>query len=348
MSDTTATPETGTVDAPSSMESILAEFDKAPSENAAIEDVTATLVKELEDDGHADKAPVTEKGETDPTAETKEPTEATPEELDTDAEPKADDPTYKVKVNGEEHDVPLSELQKGYSRTEDYKAKTMALADERRALEAQRATVEQTVQQQYATELKRTIDNFEALDPVLMEARQIDWDKLKVEDPATFVKYSDAVQQRLNLIEQHRAQIAQIEQQRTQASQQQEQAQREQRMNLAANKIVELIPELKEGDNFSKFASDNISYLREVGFTPDEINEAVDDRALLMADKARKWDALQRSKIGLPEKKVVPKSTVRAMTTDASSSDAPSTPRLRSGASRDQRVDFVLKELMKG
>ena len=343
MSDTTATPETGPVDATATMDSVLAEFGAGgTAETEVIKDVTAELVKETEDEGQPDKGTDAEESATDPTDDDEEPDEATPDE-----EPKAEESVHKVKINGEEHDVPLSELLKGYSRTEDYKSKTMALADERRSLDHARATVETDVRAQYANDLKQSIELFEALDPVLSEARQIDWAKLKQTDPATFVQYSDAVNQRLSLVQEHRAKLAQVEQQQAQSQQANAQNQTAQRLEVAANKIVEMMPELKEGDNFSKFAADNIGYLRETGFTPAEINEALDDRALLMADKARKWDALQRSKQGLPAKKIVSKSSVKTMTSDASDSSRSSTPRLRSGSSRDQRVDFVLKELMK-
>ncbi len=342
-----ATPETGPVGAPASIDSVLAEFDtEAPPASDSIEAVVDELVKDTEGDGQAQEAPETEESATDP-IETEEEAEETPPEQEEEETPPADDPVHKVKVNGEEVEVPLSELLKGYSRTEDYKSKTMALADERRQVEAQRATVEQDVKLQYANELKQEIDAFEALDPVLAEARNIDWAKLKAEDPATFVQYSDAVQQRLALIEQHRAKIAQIEGERTQKLEADAQAEVAQRMEAAANKIVELMPELAEGDAFQQFANDNIGYLREVGFTPDEISEAIDDRALIMADKARRWDALQKAKTGLPTRKVVPKSLVKSMTTDASDSSRSSRARLKSGASREEAVAFALNELAK-
>lgn len=346
MQDSTATPETGPVDASASFDSVMAEFEADTKPTDATEEVVAELVKETEDEGQADKAPGPEESATDPIEQDEESDDGTPDEDDTDA-PQTDDPVHKVKVNGEEQEVPLSELLKGYSRTEDYKAKTMALADERRNLEQAKATVETDVQRQYANELKKQIDAFEQLDPILSEARQIDWDRLKAEDPATFVQYSDAVQQRLALIEQHRGKISQIEQEQAQRLQAQDQTERAQRMDVAANKIVELMPELAEGNAFQDFATNNIGYLREAGFTPDEIAEAIDDRALMLADKARKWDALQRAKTGLPAKKIVPKSAVKPMTSDASDSSRSSQARLPSGANRDQRVDFVLKELMK-
>jgi hypothetical protein len=186
---------------------VLGELETGTPPNDAAEEVVAELVKEAEDDGQPETDPNPEESATDPTDEAEDPEEATQDEPQEDPA-QADDPIYKVKVNGEEVEVPLTELLNGYSRTEDYKAKTMALADERRQIEAQKATVEQDVKLQYANELKQTVEMFEALDPVLSEARQIDWDRLKAEDPATFVQYSDAVLTAAETGEQHREKIA--------------------------------------------------------------------------------------------------------------------------------------------
>jgi hypothetical protein len=311
MIEDTATPETGPVDAPAvsdPMDEVLKELETGTPPTDAIEEVVAELTSE--DQGQAAAPPEAEE----PTDEAEEAEEATQEETEEAPEP-TDDPIHKV-------------------------------ADERRALDAAKATVEADVKRQYANDLEQRVNELEALDPVLSEARQIDWDRLKAEDPATFVQYSDAVQQRLTKIEQYRAEVARLKEEETSKSQQQLQAEREQRLNAAAEKLVETMPELKEGDNFSKFASDNIGYLRELGFAPDEISDALDERSLILADKARKWDALQRAKQGLPAKKVVPKSSVKPMTTDAA--DQTRSSRTRWPKNRDARVDAVIAELTKG
>jgi hypothetical protein len=344
MDEDTATPETGPVDAPASpMDEVLSELATGKPQADATEEVVAELVKSTEDEGQPETDPETEESATDPIEPEEESEEATQEEPE--QEP-TEDPIHKVKVNGEEIEVPLSELLNGYSRTEDYKAKTMALADERRQVEAQKATIEQDVKAQYANELKQKVDVFEALDPVLSEARQIDWDRLKAEDPATFVQYSDAVSQRLALIEQHREQIRQTEQQQAEKAKEAAQAEYQQRLATAADKIVAAMPELATEESFQRFATDNIGYLRETGFSPDEINEAIDDRVLTLADKARRWDALQRAKQGLPSKKVVPKSQVKPLTSDASDSSR-SSRRIPPKQNREGRVNFVIEELMK-
>ena len=62
------------------------------------------------------------------------------EEEATEEEPT---PTYKVRVGKEEVEVPLDELLKGYSRTADYTRKTQEIADQRKAVEAEKAKIEE-------------------------------------------------------------------------------------------------------------------------------------------------------------------------------------------------------------
>ncbi len=52
-------------------------------------------------------------------------------------------PRYTVKVDGEEQEVTLDELVRGYQRNADYTRKTMKVAEERRELGTLRAQAEQ-------------------------------------------------------------------------------------------------------------------------------------------------------------------------------------------------------------
>lgn len=344
MSEFTATPETGPVDASVSMDSVLAQFnDPAPEKDDAVKSAVDELVKETEDDGQAE-APVPEESATDPIDDAEEPDDGPQDE-----EPQADEPTHKVKVNGVEIDVSLTELRNGYSRNEDYKAKTMALAEERRTVEAEKATVEQTVRGQYASELTQALDVFERADPILAEARLIDWEALKASDPTTFVQYSDQVTARLEFIKEQRGQITQIAEQQQQAAQEAEQSANSDRFNSAAQAIIGETPELADPAKFQEFAKSVFDYLGSEGFDNAAIINVIDDkgRALVIADKARRYDAMMAAKATLPGKKIVPRSSVKPMATDANSSTRANSPKITSGMSRDDRVSFVLDEFMK-
>jgi hypothetical protein len=332
----TATPETGPVDAPASIDSLMAEFEaggEAPAD--ALEDVTQELVNEAEGKGDAEEAPATEDDATEANDEAEEAPEGTPEE-----------PTFTVKVNGEEITVSQSELLKGYSRNEDYKAKTAAVAEERRQVEALRANADTEAKAQYANQLEEATNLFAQFDPVLAEARNINWEALKQADPAAYVQAQDAVQARLNAIQQMQQTVANHRGEAQQRQQQQMQQERTERFDTAANKIVEAMPELADEAKFATFASDAIGVLRgDYGFTSEEITDVLDHRVLQLADDARRWRAHQAAQKSLPEKKVIPKSAVKPLTTDGSGSRA-SNPRFPVKAAREKRADWIIDSIL--
>jgi len=59
-------------------------------------------------------------------------------------------PRYKVKASGEEVEVELDELIKGYQQGADYTKKSQALAEQRKAIEAERQHLEYVKQERQA------------------------------------------------------------------------------------------------------------------------------------------------------------------------------------------------------
>lgn len=333
----TATPETGPVDAPASAESIAAEIlagQEAPDDT--LEGVTQELVNEAEGQpGDSEQEPGTEGDATDPAEEAEEPGEkATQEEA-----------TYTVKVNGEELQVPLSELLNGYSRTTDYKQKTAEVAEQRRQIEAQRATVETDVKAAYATKLEEATNLFAQFDPVLTEARNVDWDALKATDPAAFVAAQDAVQARLATVQRMQQEVAKARGEAEQAQQQRAEQERAQRFDKAADAIVKAMPELADEAKFQAFANEAVSFLRNEGFTGDEIMDSLDERVLRLANDARRWRAHEAAQKSLSEKRVVPKSAVKPLTTDGTGSRATQS-RFPANASRDRKGDWIADQIL--
>ena len=334
-----ATPETGPADAPASVESIVAEFDAGTGEEAPandLEEVTQELVKDTEGNGDSEQPePGTEEDATDPDEVPEEPEEGNPEEQ----------PKYTVKVNGEEREVLLDELLNGYSRTEDYKAKTAAVAEERRAVEAEKATVEARVSEQYANQLEEATNLFAQFDPVLSEARNINWDALKAQDPAAYVQAQDAVQERLTAIQQMNAHVAQVRQKSQQQQEQLIQQERSQRFDQAAEIIVKERPELADEGKFKAFANDAVSTLKDVGFTGEEIIDALDHRVLKLVDLAREGMTARAAKQSLPERKVVMKSAVRPLTSDGTGSQPPRA-RFPANADRQRKGDWIANQIL--
>jgi hypothetical protein len=337
----TATPFEGPVDAPASVESIVAELTadgggEAPADN--LEEVTQELVNEAEGTGgDSEQEPATEDDATDPAEEGQGTEEGTPTN--------EEEPRYTVKVNGEEREVPLSELLGGYSRTEDYKAKTAAVAEERRAVEAERASLDATLKAQYANQLEEATNLFAQFDPVLSEARNINWEALKAQDPAAYVAAQDAVNERIAAIQRMNAQVEQMRGETQQHQQQAIERERAERFDRAAEEIVKLRPELADEAKFRAFAGETVEFLKGIGFTGEEIVDALDHRVLALADKARRWEAHEAAQRALPEKKVVPKSAVKPLTSDGSSSSQPR-PRFPANATRETKGNWIAEQIL--
>jgi hypothetical protein len=132
-------------------------------------------------------------------------------------------------------------------------------------------------------------------------------------------------------------------------TQQQQQAQleqeRAQRFDAAASKIVEQRPELADEAKFKAFASETVEFLKGEGFASEEIIDALDHRVLTLADKARRWDAYEAAQKSLPERKVVPKSVVKPLTSDGSGSSQPR-PRFPGNATREAKGDWIARQIL--
>jgi hypothetical protein len=315
----TATRESGPVDAPASVESIVAELEaggEAPADN--LEEVTQKLVNDTEGAaGDSPEEPGTEEEATEPDEESQEPDEGTP-----------DEEMFTVKVNDEEIQVSREELLKGYSRLEDYKAKTAAVAEERRAVESEKASLDANLKAQYANQLEEATNLFAQFDPVLATAQNINWEALKREDPAAFVQAQDAVQERLNAIQRMNAHVEQVRQQTQQHEQQAMERERAERFDRAADEIVKQRPELADEAKFKAFAGETVEFLKGIGFTGEEIVDA--------------HEAAQKA---LPEKRVVPKSAVKPLTSDGSGSSQPR-PRFPANATRERKGDWIANQIL--
>ena len=197
--------------------------------------------------------------------------------------------TVKVKVNGEDLEVPLDEALKGYSRTEDYKAKTAALATERR---------------QYADNLQAVAERFIQFDPVLSEARSTDWASLARSDPAEYIARKAALEERQALLAHVQGESDRVKQEAT-----------AERLSREYELLTKAMPQLADPEGAAKFDGELRKYLKAGGlkFTDAEISGIVDHRYYLLAEKARKFDALQAARASLPAKKTAPETTVKTV-----------------------------------
>ena len=196
-------------------------------------------------------------------------------------------PKYKVKAAGEEIEVDEEELIKGYQQGVDYTKKSQALAEQRKAVEAERIHLEQVKQERQAYAQK-----LQALDSFLTQQNQgVDLDVLKETDP---IGYAVAVAEQ-NQREKQLA-VVRAEQQRiAQQQQAEQQASLQNHLRQESEKLVSLIPELAtpQGDVIRKQIRD---YAKSVGWSDQELSSVYDSRAVVSLYKAMKYEQLQKSK----------------------------------------------------
>ena len=191
--------------------------------------------------------------------------------------------TFRVKVDGEEVEVPLDELLKGYSRTADYTRKTQAIAEARKQAEAE-ASLAREERQRYAQTL-------EALDATLKQLQppEIDWDRLYQENPVEWVRQREVMRSRQEQAAWVQAQKqALVEKQQTE-----ERIEAEKTLESERGKLLEVLPEWRDADKARTEKAKIVNYATEkLGFTVEEISDIYDARAVVALRKAMMFDEL--------------------------------------------------------
>jgi hypothetical protein len=214
---------------------------------------------------------------------TPEPQEQEAEAVETEQEV-PETPRYRVKAAGEEREVTLDDLIKSYQLGTDYTQKTQALAEQRKAIEAEKAAVEQAKQlrDQYAQRL-------ELIEKVLNEQNKSeDLESLKESDPIGYaMKVAEQVQRdkQLAAVQAERTRIA--EKQNAERQQQMQQYLAEQQA-----KLQQVIPEYSDPAKGEEVRRDIRTYAQTVGFSEDELNQVYDSRAVQVL-----WEAAQYRKL---------------------------------------------------
>ena len=260
-----STPEgTGLTDAQAS-ERLLARYQSQDQGNEG-----EAEAHEAETEDEADPEALEAEGEADP-------------DVDPDADPEEDDgepdapQTFKVKVQGEEIEVPLDELIKGYSREQDYTRKTQAHAEKVKAEQAAIADA----RTRYEAQLQTVAQIIEANQPKVDRS-------LRERDPA---EWSAQMLQARQWDEQRKA-LA-VEQERVRAE-----AEAEQSEQYAAYvrdqqaKLPELIPEWRDPKVAEAEVGKIHAYGVTQGFDASEIDDISDARAVAVLRKAMLYDDL--------------------------------------------------------
>ena len=264
-------------------------------------------------DGPDDREPEIEEEEPveEPQAESEEP------EAETEAETEEAEPeeTEEINWNGETKNLTKTELRELAQKGFDYTQKTQQLAEERRQFEANAQAVKQSIALQ--NQQIEVIAELKTMDAQLAQFKDFNWHQLAETDPVQYLKlnqtYRDLKESRDSKVQEFHAQAQQLQHTNEQA--------RTQYLAKEHAALTEAIPEFK-GPKATEAKAKVATYLKEVGFSPEEVGNVLDHRMVRVAYEAAQWRALQASKPALTKRAAEAPKVVKAGTPKAQAPQA--------------------------
>ena len=179
---------------------------------------------------------------------------------------------YAVKINGEDVEVTIDELQSSYSRQADYTRKTQELAQQRKTVEEQQGEVakNEAIYKELLPKMEAALSESLGDEP--------NWETLYSNDPIGYVRERDLWNEK-----QQKLQAVQAEQTRLQEEDQVKQQEQIQKyMQYGEKQILNHVPEWKDKtiQQEEKLAIRDHA-INDLGFTAEEINQVYDYRLLM-------------------------------------------------------------------
>ena len=206
---------------------------------------------------------------------------------DDNAEEVQEQPKYRVKAAGEEREVTLDELIRGYQLEADYTKKTQSLSEERKQVEAERVRIQEANQlrDQYAQRLQ-------IIEQMLSQQPSENLDELKEVDPIGYaVKVAEQQQKEKQL------QAVQAEQYRIAQQQQAEQSEMlAKHVASEAEKLAQAIPDFADKEKGEPIRKEIRAFAKSIGWSDQELASVYDSRAVLTLYKAMQYDKLMQNK----------------------------------------------------
>ena len=209
-------------------------------------------------------------------------------ESDSESTPEAE-PLYRVKIDGEEFDVPLDELRNGYSRQQHFTKQSQKLAEEKKVFATEFQQVQEERQQyvQLLSALESQIKNMDS-------QPEPDWDTLYETDPIEASRQQHEWN-RFNQAKNEKLQAAQAEKQRVAQIEQREQMEQYKTLlSHEAQRLQEVIPEWKDQKRAAKEQQDLKKYLINQGVSEEEVSALVKADHVKVLRKAMLYDKGKR------------------------------------------------------
>jgi len=207
------------------------------------------------------------------------------ETLETEELDEAEAPqTFTVKVDGVESEVNFEERKAGYQRDQDYRKKTMLLADERKVVEQQNVAMAEKL-----TQLQAFIEQKED---------SINWEELRDTDPGEYLKQREAQDERKEAFEREKLELDK-----------KQQGKRQEMISQETAKLIDIMGPTWTDDKRAKDFEAAGEYLRSRGVTDEESGQFIDARLWAIIMDAKEYRRLQNTKTRISkEVKTAPKS----------------------------------------
>jgi hypothetical protein len=195
------------------------------------------------------------------------------------------DETLTVKIDGEEVEVTLDELKRGYSGQKYIQKGMQEAAEQRKAVEQQYQQL-QAQSQQLNQVLQAAQSGQLNLTPPTPPSRE-----LFESDPIGYMDEKLKYEEALGQYQQSQQQVQQAMIQQQQLAEQQRQAM----VQSELQKLMEVDPDFGNPETASEVKGKMLEFAKNVGFSEDDISGITDHRALIVLKKAALYDDLVKN-----------------------------------------------------
>ena len=220
---------------------------------------------------------------------------------DEEAEASSEDQSITVKVDGELKTVTLDELKRGYSGQQYVQKGMQEVAEQRKKFESLNAQI---------------AEDRQALAQLLQSAQQGELSPPKEPDSGMFdadpIGYMEAKLKYDEQVKEYQGKAAKLQEQMQKAQQAQQQAMQEQ-AQVEAQKLMEVVPELREPEKAQAFKERLVKVAQDAyGYTPEEIGMVNNHRDFLVLRDAMLYREMQAGKKAVKGKAKKPKAPIKA------------------------------------
>lgn len=270
---------------------------QAPEEETNLQEETPEVIDQTEEET------TLEDGSSEESTEDEEDVQYEVEgQVDEDDQPElSEEPTYTIKLDGEEYEANLEELKEGYQRQQDYTRKTQEVSEERKQLQE----LHERLKQEQAVVLQMSQDLQGRLETKLKGYSEAELAALAETDPVGYVqKMAEKQKVESELV---------AEQQKAQRLQAQKQAEDTQRMQAHLAEQQALLNSQINGwgdaEKGEAIRAGIAKFAETQGYSPNELNNIVNARDMVVLNKARMYDEMIAKQAMIKKKKTAKKPT---------------------------------------